>query len=108
MGRRRVGKTILLHKSLEGKLKILNVSIYFQRYNVQYSEWIFEKYFRERVVETMNITQVGNCWATKGENEIDLIALNDFEKDGIVAEVKRHPNKISHTVLAERIADLLR
>ncbi|MBD8983900.1 MAG: hypothetical protein EGR83_17970 [Bacteroides cellulosilyticus] len=41
----------------------------------------------------MNVTQVGNYWDTKGENEIDLITLNDFEKSGGVAEVKRNPNK---------------
>lgn len=54
----------------------------------------------------MNVTQVGNYWDTKGENEIDLIALNDFEKSGIVAEVKRNSNKISYAVLTEKVANL--
>ena len=67
---------------------------------------MLEKYFRERVAETMNVTQVGNYWDTKGENEIGLIALNDFEKRGVVAEVKRNPNKINYTLLAEKVARL--
>ena len=79
---------------------------YIKSHYVQYSGWMLEKYFRERVAETMNVTQVGNYWDTKGENEIDLIALNDFEKRGVVAEVKRNPNKISYTLLAEKVARL--
>lgn len=29
-----------------------------------------------------------------------MIALNDFEKAGVVAEVKRNPDKINYTLLA--------
>ena len=73
---------------------------------MQYSGGILEKYFRERIAETTDVTLVGNYWDSKGENEIDLIALNDFEKNGIVAEVKRNPNKISYTLLSQKTANL--
>ena len=49
---------------------------------------------------------VGNWWDRKGENEIDLIALNEFEHTGIVAEIKRNPNKISLAELQRKIGCL--
>lgn len=79
---------------------------YIKSHYIQYSGWMLEKYFRERIAETTAVTQVGNYWDNKGENEIDLIALNDFEKDGIVAEVKRNADKISYTLLAQKVANL--
>lgn len=94
------------HQSAIELEKYGQLNEYIKSHYVQYSGWILEKYFRERVAETMNVTQVGNYWDTKGENEIDLIALNDFEKRGVVAEVKRNPNKISYTLLAEKVARL--
>lgn len=82
------------------------LNAYIKSHYLQYSGWMLEKYFRERISETTQVTQVGNYWDSKGENEIDLIALNDFEKKGIVAEVKRNPNKINYTLLAQKIANL--
>lgn len=94
------------HQSAIELKKYSQLNEYIKSHYVQYSGWMLERYFRERVAETMNVTQVGNYWNTKRENEIDLIALNDFEKSGVVAEVKRNPNKINYTVLAEKIANL--
>lgn len=94
------------HQSAIELEKYGQLNEYIKSHYVQYSGWMLEKYFRERVAETMNVTQVGNYWDTKGENEIDLIALNDFEKRGVVAEVKRNPNKINYTLLAEKVARL--
>ena len=65
----------------------------------QYSGFILEKYFRARMAEEERITAIGNYWDNKGENEIDLIALNDLDKTAIVAEVKRNPKKIDGTLL---------
>lgn len=60
----------------------------------QYSGLILEKYFRAKMAEEERITNIGSYWDNKGENEIDLIALNDLDKTAIVAEVKRNPKKI--------------
>jgi hypothetical protein len=38
---------------------------------------------------------VGSYWDRKGEREIDLIAVNELDKEAVVAEVKRSPEKIS-------------
>jgi AAA+ ATPase superfamily predicted ATPase len=66
----------------------------------QYSELLLEKYFRQKFAEEEIITTIGNFWDNNGENEIDIIALNDFDKTAIVAEVKRNPKKISLQTLA--------
>jgi len=51
--------------------------------------------YKEKLSETERITAVGSYWDNKGENEIDLIAINELDKTGIVAEVKRNPRHIN-------------
>lgn len=65
----------------------------------QYSGFILEKYFRAKMAEEERVTAIGSYWDSKGENEIDLIALNDLDKTAIVAEVKRNPKKIDMVLL---------
>lgn len=86
--------------------KYQQLNAYIKSHYVQYSGWMLEKYFREKIAEETDATRVGNYWDNKGENEIDLIALNDFEKTGIIAEVKRNPSKINYTLLAQKAANL--
>lgn len=65
-----------------------------------------ELYFQDKMMETGQFTQVGNWWDRKGQNEIDLIAINEFNHTGIVAEIKRNPHKISLQKLQEKVASL--
>ncbi len=65
-----------------------------------------ERYFQDKLMETEHFTQVGNWWDRKGQNEIDLIAINEFDHTGIVAEIKRNSHKISLTKLQEKVAVL--
>ncbi|MDR1097668.1 MAG: ATP-binding protein [Tannerella sp.] len=65
----------------------------------QYSGLILEKYFRAKIAEGEQITGIGSYWDSKGENEIDLVALNELDKTAIVAEVKRNPKKIDFKLL---------
>ncbi len=62
-----------------------------------------ERYFQDKVMETGQFTQVGNWWDRKGENEIDLIAINEFDRTGIAAEIKRNVHKISMAKLQQKI-----
>lgn len=80
-----------------GKHELLREYIV-QNYD-QYCGLMLEKYFREKLSETERITAIGSYWDNKGENEIDLIAINDLDKTGIVAEVKRNPKKINVELL---------
>ncbi len=68
----------------------------------QYSGSVLEKYFKAKMAEEERITAIGSYWDSKGENEIDLIALNDLDKKAIVAEVKRNPRKIDMALLKEK------
>ena len=65
-----------------------------------------EKYFQTLFMETGKFTQVGNWWDRKGENEIDMIAVNEFDKTGMVADIKRQSKKLSLTKLEEKVSAL--
>ncbi|MDR2563040.1 MAG: ATP-binding protein [Prevotellaceae bacterium] len=72
----------------------------------QYSGLILERYFRQKFAEEENITQIGSFWDKHGENEIDLIALNDFDNTALVAEIKRNPKKINLQTLKTKTSAL--
>ena len=69
----------------------------------QYSGLVLEKYFRSKIAEEERITGIGSYWDNKGENEIDVIAINDLDKTAIVAEVKRNPKKIDMNILQSKV-----
>ena len=79
-----------------------NMSNYYE----PFSGKTLERYFKEKLMETGDYTMVGNWWDRNGVNEIDLIALNEFDDKGVVAEIKRNPNKISISALEEKIQAL--
>lgn len=74
----------------------------------QYTGHVLEQYFRQKWMEEERVTLVGSYWDRKGENEIDMIALNDIDKTAVVAEIKRQRRKFSPTGLAEKVATLNR
>jgi len=85
-----------------GKFDLLK--LYISNNYEQYSGLLLEKYFRQKFAEEETITAIGNFWDNNGENEIDLIALNDFDKTATIAEVKRNAKKISLQTLAVKTA----
>jgi len=72
----------------------------------QYSGLVLEDYFKEKIAEEENATMIGSHWDKKGENEIDIIALNKFDKTASVIEVKRDPKKADIEVLKQRAGTL--
>ena len=74
----------------------------------QYTGLALEQYFRQKWMEEERVTLVGSYWDRKGENEIDMIALNDIDKTAVVAEIKRQRRKFSSTGLAEKVTTLNR
>ena len=54
-------------------------------------------------MESGKYTQVGNWWDRKGENELDIVAINEFDMTGMVAEVKRNPKKISISKIKDKM-----
>jgi len=71
-----------------------------------YSGLILERYFRQKLIEEKCFSGIGNYWDRKGENEIDIIAVNEIEKRLCFYEVKRNKNKISLPLL-ENKADVI-
>jgi len=67
-----------------------------------YSGLILEKYFRSSLIESGNFSEVGSYWDKKGENEIDIIALNEMEKQIFFYEVKRNKKRISLSELERK------
>ena len=68
----------------------------------EYSGLILEQYFRQKISEEERVTAVGHYWDRKGNNEIDIIALNDIDRTAIVAEVKRNPDRYDRHLLERK------
>lgn len=67
-------------------------------YNI-FSGFMLERYFSGKFAETGLYTRIGAWWDRKGENQIDLVALNEFEDRMVIAEVKRNKEKIIPRIL---------
>ena len=72
----------------------------------QFSGRTLEQYFQAQAMETGQYSQIGNWWDRKGENEIDMIALNEFDHTGMAAEIKRNPRKINLAELQAKVDSL--
>lgn len=88
-----------------GKYSLLRE--FLDRNYIQFSGFALEKYYREAAGEQPRTTEVGHWWDNKGENEIDLIALEELDKKAVIAEVKRNPRKYSEASLREKARHIL-
>ena len=71
-----------------------------------YSGHILERYFRQKYKETGLYNIVTNYWERGNANEIDLIAVNETDKEVVIGECKRNPKRISLNVLQEKAANI--
>jgi len=60
-----------------------------------FSGRILERYFRAQYIEQMRFTRIGGYWDRKGENEIDMIAVNELDRTAEICEIKRNAGNIS-------------
>lgn len=67
-----------------------------------FSGWVLERYFRQSYRETGLYNIVTNYWEKDGANEIDLIAVNEADKEIVIGEVKRNPGRINLHKLEEK------
>lgn len=74
---------------------------------VSFSGGMLERYFRDKAVESRRYTAIGRWWDRKGENEIDLIAVNELERTIEFYEVKRNPRHISLPVVEAKASRML-
>jgi AAA+ ATPase superfamily predicted ATPase len=72
-----------------------------------YSGAILERYFCAKLSKEENLSQIGSYWESGNRNEIDIVAINEYEKTAIIAEVKRKVENISLNVLQEKSRNLV-
>jgi AAA+ ATPase superfamily predicted ATPase len=72
-----------------------------------FSGKMLEKYFRDKFIETGKITKIGSYWDKKGENEIDLIVVNELKKNAQIVEIKRQQKQIKYNILKEKARNML-
>jgi len=73
-----------------------------------YSGIILERYFKQKIAATEDITQIGSHWEKGNLNEIDIIALNECGRKAVIAEVKRNADKINLNVLRKKSETLVK
>ena len=73
-----------------------------------FSGIILEKYFRAKMIDSMQYSDIQGYWNNKGEDEIDIVAVNEFEKHIVFCEVKRNPKRISLPILEEKSKDIVK
>ncbi len=61
-----------------------------------------EGYFVQRLSESGRYTRIGNWWDRKGENEIDIVAVDDIAKSVSFFEVKRNIAKFDEASLRRK------
>ena len=73
-----------------------------------FSGFALENYFRTVLIESHQFSEIGNYWNKKGEDEIDIIAVNDYEKTIKFYEVKRNKQRISLSDLEEKSKEMVK
>ena len=72
-----------------------------------FSGIMLERYFKSKYKESGQYTNLGGFWDRKGENEIDLIAVNELDKTVEFVEIKRNPVRIDLKKLESKAAYFL-
>lgn len=72
-----------------------------------YSGTILEKYFIEKMIAEENFSAIGTYWEKSNLHEIDIVAVNDYEKRLILVEVKRQAHTINLNELEQKATSLV-
>ena len=72
-----------------------------------FSGGILERYFREKFIEEGKATKIGGFWDKSGENEIDLVVLNELDMIAQVVEIKRNEKHIRYNLLKEKTENMI-
>lgn len=72
-----------------------------------FSGWILERYFREKYRQTGLYNIVTNYWERGTDNnEIDLVAVNEADREIVIGEVKRNARRIDLHRLEAKAANI--
>lgn len=73
-----------------------------------FSGLVLEKYFRAKMIESKEFSNLGSYWNRRGEDEIDIIAVNEFENRLVICEVKRTKSRISIPALQKKSTQIVK
>ena len=68
---------------------------------------MLENYFKEKLAEEQQFTQIDNWWSRNGEAEIDIIAINELTKQAVFYEVKRQAKELDAATLEAHASEFL-
>lgn len=83
-----------------GNIELLK-QIFLRDYST-FSGIMLERYFRQQAIESKRYTSIGNYWNRKGENEIDIIMINEVEQILRIGEIKRQAKNIDMDLLRSK------
>ena len=89
-----------------GNLKYLKTLV--RRDFNTFSGKALERYFLDKLKQSQQYNIIGTYWNRKSSVEIDIVAINEMEKQILFAEVKRQPHKINLEKLKEASAPILK
>jgi AAA+ ATPase superfamily predicted ATPase len=72
-----------------------------------YSGIILERYFRTVMIESRQFSDIQGYWNSRGENEIDIVAINETERRLVFCEVKRNPRRVNPGELERKSQDIV-
>lgn len=69
--------------------------------------FMLERYFRQKLRESQEYTQIGQYWDRKGENEIDIVAINEIDGIADIFEVKKDKGRYDERLLSAKVENML-
>lgn len=69
---------------------------------------ILERFFQQLLSDTGQYNQIGSYWEKDNRNEIDIVAINDLEKQILLVETKINKSKINLKTLERNSEALLK
>lgn len=79
----------------------------FKRDYSTYCGKILEKFFHQLFAEIGRYNRIGSYWERGNKNEIDLVAINDMQKEITIAEIKINKSRINIKALKQKSQRLL-
>lgn len=69
---------------------------------------MLERFFLELISLQQKYNRIGPYWEAKNLNEIDLVAVNDLDKELFIAEIKMNPHRFHLSELQSKAQNLLK
>jgi Holliday junction resolvase-like predicted endonuclease len=61
----------------------------------------------QQLIENKQFSMIGNYWESGNANEIDIVAVNDLQKQISFFEIKRQKSKIDLSILEKKSQNLV-